>query len=183
MTAKNTSVKDWALFKTQDVVDLGEALMAVGDRYPTRFLTERDFFPLVIAYLHGRVPKVKPEARVRNGQVNFRIGQKNGALVELAVAPRQLRDPNADDVQFPGHKNATQLSAAQNESELRKLGAEPQSRAKKRYLLLVNFQRNADLDDLRAQYEKAADKVVIKNPVAVVYVARRGSAHFTLERR
>ena len=105
-------MKSWALFKTQDVVDLGKALMDLGDRYPTRFLTERDFFPLVVAYLHGRVPNVKPEAIIGDGQVDFRLGGKNGSLIELVVAPRQLRDPNADDVHFPGHKNATQLFAA-----------------------------------------------------------------------
>jgi hypothetical protein len=38
---------------TSDVEQLGAALIEVADQYPTRYLTERDFFPLVVAYLHA----------------------------------------------------------------------------------------------------------------------------------
>jgi hypothetical protein len=44
-----------------DVLDLGRALINTANIYPLSFVTEKDFFPLVVAYLTGRVPALKTE--------------------------------------------------------------------------------------------------------------------------
>lgn len=111
--------------RIRDVEELGKALIAVADEYPTRFLTEKDFFPLVRAYLHGRFPGVESEHRVKSGAIDFRIGGTNPSLLELAVAPRALADKCHAEQKFPGHGAAPQLCVSQNSPELRKLAREP----------------------------------------------------------
>ncbi len=82
----------------EDVKALGAALIDVADLYALQYRTERDFFPLIVAYLHGRVPKVTTEfGKAKYGRVDFRIGGHNPALLELAVAPRALADINHTD--------------------------------------------------------------------------------------
>jgi hypothetical protein len=160
------------LFKAADVTALGQALIAIADRYPLRFLTERDFFPIVEAYLHGRVPQMRAEALVSDGKVDFRIGQRNPVLLELVVAPRAFVDPGAPEIRFAGHEGSTQLYATGNKSELRKLASVPQSQARTRYLLLVDLRAKHDYERLRAQYLKELPRGQGHNPVRVVYATR-----------
>lgn len=167
---------------TDDVKQLGAALIDIADQYPTRFLTERDFFPLVVAYLHGRFPGVSAEHAVANGAIDFRLGGMNPSVIELAVAPRALQDAAFTDLHFPGHANAPQLYATQNKTELKKLGAMPQTKAKRRYLILLDF-RAFDQGDMKAKYEEQAGKLGLKNPVCVVHVSRSATSSYTLRRR
>ena len=139
----------------EDVKTLGATLIEVADLYPLQFRTERDFFPLVLAYLNGRVPSVETETGTTNGTIDFRIGGPNPAVLELAVAPRALIDPNNPTQQFPGHKAATQLYATQNKTELKKLKGVPQSQARNRYLLLLDLWGKHDYSSLQEGYEKA----------------------------
>lgn len=164
-----------------DAKALGQALIEVADTYPTRFLTETDFYPLVVAYLRGRVPALKPEAIVVGGSVDFRVGGPNPALLELAVAPRELRDGCQDALKFPGHGRAPQLHASQNKSELKKLRAVPQSQAKNRYLLLLDFRGTLDPRKLRESYTATAAKVApSQNVIRVVYVSRDRAFDFAI---
>ena len=81
-----------------------KALIEIADRYPLALRTEKDFFPLIETYLHGRVPLLEAEADRSGGRVDFRIGGNNPSLLEVALAPRALSDPNDGSVQFPGNK-------------------------------------------------------------------------------
>lgn len=164
----------------QDVVDLGIALLEVADKYPTRYLTERDFAPLVIAYLKGRVPKIQTEVSTTGGDIDFRVGGTNPALLELAVAPRALKDSCAPDVAFPGHGKATQLYATQNKSELKKLLAITQAQAKGRFLLLLDLMDAHTKDRLKELYAAEAVKLPSIRPARIVYVSRNKTFHFSV---
>ena len=104
-------------FSRQDVCDLSTALIAVADQYPLSYRTERDFFPLIYAYLHGRVPHLRAEATQKAGRADFRVGGNNPVYLELAVAPRALIDPYDTTVRFPGNSYKSQLYAAANKPE------------------------------------------------------------------
>jgi len=135
-----------------DVQDLGRVLIDVSNLYPTRFLTERDFFPLVVTYLTGRIPSVDTEVAASEGTVDFELRGNNPTWLEIAVQPRSIVDSNCPDVKFPGHKWRTALYASQNRTELRKLRYE--KRGKTRFLLLVDLTGRYDLATLRGGYLK-----------------------------
>jgi len=155
-----------------DVSALGSALIEIADLYPLQYRTERDFFPLVLAYLHGRVPSVQAEVGATAGKIDFRIGGPNPALLELAVAPRALSDPDRPEQKFPGHHATTQLYASQNKSELRKLKEVPQSKARNRYLLLLDLRGIHDFSALKTGYESELPRFKGGAVVRVVYVKR-----------
>lgn len=161
-----------------DVSALGSALIEVADLYPLLYRTERDFFPLVLSYLHGRVPSVKTEVGDTAGRIDFRVGGPNPALLELAVAARALSDPYHVYQKFPRHQGATQLYASQNRSELRKLKTAPQTQAKNRYLLLLDLRGIHDFSALMEGYksENRGGGAAIR----VVYVKRGESKHFVV---
>ena len=161
---------------------LGKNLIRVADKFPTRFLTERDFFPLVLAYLSGRVPNLSTEVTVEDGDIDFRTGGPNPALLELAVAPRELSDSRRPDLTFPGHGSATQLYATQNISELTKLFSVPPARARNRYLLLLDFRDGHDLRSLKASYQREARSLTRNGAVRVFYVSYNRCEHFLLGR-
>jgi len=165
-----------------DVGALGSALIEIADLYPFAYRTERDFFPLVLAYLHGRVPSVKAEVGVTAGRIDFRIGGPNPALLELAVAPRALSDPDHPEQTFPGHQATTQLYASQNKKELRKLKDVSQTRAKNRYLLLLDMRGVHDFSALKTGYEAVLPRFNGGSVVRVVYVKRGQNQvkHFVL---
>lgn len=169
------------LCTTEDVKQLGAALIKVADQYPTRFLTERDFFPLVVAYLHGRFPGVSAEHAVEQGAIDFRLGGTNPSVIELAVAARALQDAAFTTLHFPGHASATQLYASQNRSELAKLGRVSQTRARKRYLLLLDF-RGFDQEETKLKYRNLVSSIGLGNPVCVVHVSRDVTSSYTLRR-
>ena len=165
-------------FIITDVEDLGKTLVRVADLYPLTFLTERDFFPLVVAYLTGRVPGIDTEVGRDEGVIDFRIGGTNPAALELAVAPRAFNDPNNPSQQVPGHKAKTQLYASANKDELKKLHAIPKTQAKNRYLLLLDLCGSHDLKSLKASYEQHLPKDGSGSAVRVVYVSRTVMGHF-----
>lgn len=166
---------------TREVVAaLGKSLIEIADNFPTRFLSERDFFPLVIAYLSGRVPNLTTEVAIEEGDIDFRTGGPNPALLELAVAPREIRDANRPNLRFPGHGAATQLYASQNNPELKKLFSVPQSKAKNRYLLLLDLRDGHDLKKLEASYRTKAKKLIRNGPIRVFYVSFKRCENFHL---
>jgi len=181
-STKATAHKGSRLCTTDDVSELGQALLRIADEFPTTFLTERDFYPLVGAYLYGRFPGVSMEHKVKSGAIDFRLGGMNPSVIELVVAPRALRDDADPGFRFPGHRAATQLYPTQNRSELKKLAGMPQSKAKKRYLLLLDF-RAFDPTDLWVKYGNEARRIGLRNPVCVVHVSRKETQAHTLRRR
>lgn len=158
---------------TKEIVkSLGAFLVELADKYPLTFLTERDFYPVVIAYLHERVPSVTAEVGVGKGEVDFRTGGPNAGLLELAVAPRKLADPDDLTLKFPGHSDAAQLYATANKPELEKLKSVPQAQAKNRHLLLLDIQKKHDIDDLKKKYLKECPRGSGGSAVQVCYVKR-----------
>lgn len=151
-----------------DVVGLGQALMEVAYWYPTRFLTERDFFPLVMAYLSGRIPYLNREVAATEGVVDFRIGGNNPTWLELAVQPRQLIDVNNKTLRFPGHSAVNSLYAGQNKTELGKLMKQPTGTT--RFLLLLDLTGRYDLKALVAGYKQLGKSIGGRFPVRVIYV-------------
>lgn len=174
-----TSPAVHASLSVADVVDLGEMLIEIADKYPLDFRTERDFSPLVAAYVRGRVPASTAEFRVDHGAIDFRFGGTNPCLLELAVAPRALADSHHPEQRFPGHSYATQLYSSQNRAELRKLAAIPQSRARKRFLLLLDLQ-NANSRAICDGYKAELPSNGKYHPVHVVYVSRKAHLDFTV---
>lgn len=155
-----------------DVKALGSALVEVADRYPTRFLTEIDFYPLVVAFLAWKAPELSAEFPVGNKRaIDFKVhGTSNPAFLELAVAPRVLGDLELDQPKkFP---NKTQLYATQNRSELRKLSKEGGA-TKGRFLLLVDLRADVhDVSSLKKKYKAEQPKLPGGEVVNVVYVHR-----------
>lgn len=152
----------------QDVIELGQTLIAVANQYPTRFLTERDFFPLVVTYLTGRVPSLKTEVCTKSGRIDFHLKGNNPTWLELAVQPRMLVDKKNPDVRFSGHAAMGCLHASQNRPELRKLIKEPKGRT--RFILLVDFHGGYKLNGLKENYGKEASKFTGRS-VRVIYVS------------
>lgn len=140
------------LLTIRDVVELGCALVKVADAYPLAYRTERDFYPLVMAYLEGRVPNLRSELRGDSGSIDFRIGGNNPSVLELAVAPRDFVDRHDPELVFRGHQQATHLYARSNRTELVKLSSI--STVKARYLLLLNLRSPVNVDRLREGYER-----------------------------
>jgi hypothetical protein len=156
-----------------DVCDLGRTLIDISNRYPTTYLTERDFYPLVVAYLTGRVPDFSTEVSVRHGNIDFHLKGPNPTWLEIAVQPRQMQDKHNMDVEFPGHKQKNSLYPSANSSELRKL-VQP-SPAKTRFLLLVDLTGAYDPGKLKEAYESYSLMRKPKHPVSVrvVYCAQK----------
>lgn len=167
-----TKVAQHLTLRLEDVRDLGLALLEVADAYPLLFRTETDFYPLVWTYLRGRVPSATAERSVPGGAIDFWIGGANPAALEIAVAPRHLRDKNHDTQSFPGNAGGVRLYASHNRSELKKLAAVPQSQAKRRFLLLLDFTDSHQSDRLLKGYRDALPQNAGHNPVRVIYIAR-----------
>lgn len=159
-----------------DVLGLGRALIETANLYPTRFLTERDFFPLVAAYLNGRVPALKAEVAAEGGTIDFHLKGANPTWLELAVQPRALCDKNFPELPFAGHRFKNTLYASQNRAELRKLMQEPQG--KTRFLLLVDLSVGYDVEKLKAGYQREARELEGGTSVRVVYTAQNSAADF-----
>lgn len=167
------------------VEDLSHVLIKVADQYPLQYLTERDFYPLVLAYLSGRVPKLKTEVLKEGSKVDFRVGGTNPAVLELAVRPRVIQDAYCTELEVRGHKiGGRQHFASQNVTELEKLSGYPQSQAKFRYLLLIDFQKGDSLDDLESKYNEVADQIgsARLGPITVVYAVRQEVRTFTIRK-
>jgi len=177
----NSSIANHTKLTIRDVHHLGKALIDVADKFPTRFLTERDFFPLIHAYLSGRVPNMRAEEQARHGRIDFRLGGGNPTWLELAVQPRALKDNACDDIVFPGHSQKNSLYVAQNRTELKKLLKEPSG--KTRFLLLLDMVGSYGFESLKETYRAAGKKITAKHPVQVVYVSRTSGTedHFIVK--
>lgn len=152
---------------------LAETLVSIADRFPLNFLTERDFYPLIHTFLTERVPNVTSEHSVRDGQIDFRTGGTNPALIELAVAPREFGDRRRAELRMPGFTTAPQLYASQNQPELKKL-FQTDIRYANRYLFLVDLRGTYDFIDLSAKYRSEARKIKNKTGAVSVIYARHG---------
>jgi hypothetical protein len=159
------------------VQELGIALIAISDEHPIKFRNEEDFYPLVLAYLFGWFPNVAPEHSMEKGEIDFRTGGTNPGLLEIAVAPRELAEVGRPDQTFPGNSGSNRLYPSQNRTELQKLFSIPQSQARNRHLLLVDFQDHWEKSDLKRQYEDEVEKLVAsgmqkEGAVSIIYVSR-----------
>jgi hypothetical protein len=175
--AKKQSKKQASTTLTiQDVKDLGRALLHVGDKYPLQFVTETDFYPLVEAYLYGRVPAIKEEFEVEGGWIDFKVTTTtNPAYLELAVAPRQLIDRGVEDTTATDapQKPKTALYGSANKTELAKLSDIPQSQTKGRFVLLLDlWGKPHDIDKLAATYATQQPALTGNEIINVVYVGR-----------
>ena len=155
-----------------DVQALGKMLIEVADLYPLTYVTERHFFPLVVAYLSGRVPGLEPEVETKGGRIDFHLKGNNPCLLELAVQSRKLRDVHCQDIYFPS-ESARPLYASNNSPELKKLIKS--KGAKTRFLLLVDLQGNYEYEKLKTGYIATAARISGKNSVRVIYVSRDSS--------
>ncbi len=155
-----------------DVASLGKVLVEVANLYPTKYLTERDFFPLVVAYLTGRVPSLVPEVSTSEGRIDFHLKGSNPTWLELAVQPRVLADANYPTVRFPGNGARGALYASQNRPEIRKLMLEATGRT--RFLLLLDLHGGYNLTTLKTGYQAEAKKYKNGSPIRVVYVSQAG---------
>lgn len=164
-----------------DVTDLGRALIDVANSFPTRYLTEKDFFPLVITYLTGRIPSLAAEAASSEGVIDFQLKGTNPTWLELAVQPRAIVDANWPSVKFPGHSAKNSLYASQNRSELRKLMLEPTG--KTRFLLLLDLTGKYDFPALKLAYQAEAKKIKKGKSIRIVYVSQDESKdrHFVVK--
>ncbi len=153
----------------EHVKDLGRMLIEVANLYPTKFLSERDFFPLVVAYLTGRIPSMEAEVSTTEGRIDFQLKGTNPTWLELAVQPRTLADKNFPNVAFPGNKAKT-LYASQNRPELRKLMNE--QTGKTRFLLLVDLHGGYVLKKLETGYKTEAKTYKKGKSIRVVYVSQ-----------
>lgn len=161
-----------------DVQDLGRVLISIANLYPTRFLTERDFFPVVVAYLTGRIPSIETEVASAEGTIDFVLAGNNPTLLELAVQPRTLLDINCPNVKFPGHGCKNALYASQNRSELRKL--RKGKTGVTRFLLLVDLTGKYDTASLKAGYAKETKNLGEGKAIRVIYSSQDESqnTHF-----
>lgn len=175
MAAKKKSTKkiESGTLTLANVKSLGRAIIDVADRYPTRFRTEIDFYPIVVAFLSWKLPGLKTEFPVGSKKaIDFKVtGTTNPAYLELALAPRVLGD--LEDPPDAPHPKKTQLYASQNLSELRKL-AKLGGATKGRFLLLVDLRKTAHGDGvLKKKYDAAAKKLSGTQIVNVVYIHRK----------
>jgi len=161
-----------------DVQQLGRVLIDVANLYPTRFLTERDFFPAVVTYLTGRIPSVDTEVASSEGTIDFQLKGNNPMWLELAVQPRAPIDGNCPTVKFPGHTARNALYASQNRPELRKLRYV--KTGKTRFLLLIDLTGKYDITALRAGYREEIKKLKGGRSIGVVYSSQDASkdGHF-----
>lgn len=163
------------ILTTQDVIDLGQALLKTSNLYPLRFVTERDFFPLVVTYLNGRVPALETEVSTDHGRIDFQLKGNNPTWLELAVQSRALTDKNCPNIEFPGTDLGT-LYASQNRNELQKLMTEP--KGKTRFLLLLDLNGGYNFPKLKSDYRAEALDIAGRKSVRVVYVSPNGPEHF-----
>jgi len=150
--------------------DLAKTMVRVADMYPLNFLTERDFYPLVHTYLAERLPEVRSEHSIKDGDIDFRTGGYNPSMLELAVAPREFVDRNRPSLVIPGFKSATQLYASVNRSELRKLFSVENTVARNRYLFLIDLRGLETSQHIEEIYKKEAKKITDKKgAVSIIF--------------
>jgi hypothetical protein len=97
--------------------------------------------------------------RPRPQRIDYRYGGSNPAVIEFAVRPAT---------------GGPQLYGSQNRSELRKLTRVPQSKARRRYLLLLDLYRSAiDSLALKPTYDlvHAGQGRFQRHSVRVIYVS------------
>lgn len=161
--------------------DMARTLVRVADIFPLNFITERDFYPLVHTYLSERLPDISSEHSVKAGQIDFRTGGTNPALIELAVAPRAFQDASRPSLRMPGSGSTPQLYASQNRPELRKLFF-TNARYANRYLFLIDLRGDYDYENLRQKYLQAARQVMRKDgAVSVIYARHDLCNRFVLQ--
>lgn len=166
-------------FGTKQARAMGFRLYDITDQYPMTFLTERSFYPAVVTYLVDRYPKLHTEFKVAKGEVDFKIGGVNPALLELAVQPRQLQDANSHNIKFPGHNQATCLYSSANRSELEKLKHSTVS-VKSRILLLIDLTNKYAPTKLFNGYVDMAAKVGGPHKATVILIQRHHAYHLNV---
>jgi hypothetical protein len=115
----NTKDKGKARVSTQalniaGITQLGRMLIEVGNKYPRAFVNEKDYYPLVEAYLYLRAPKVKTEVHAETGRIDFRIGGSNPVNIELVVTHRNLVDQDGPNILRQSGRNCMQVGMSRN---------------------------------------------------------------------
>lgn len=170
MVVKSSKPDNHKILKIGDVLELGRMLVDIADKYPLQYRTERDFFPLVEAYLVGRLPNVKVEHEVKYGRVDFRFGGTNPTLLELAVQPRRFIDMDNKSIKIAGHNQLNVIQASQNKTEIKKL--RNAKAAKTRFLLLVDLVGKCNSKALLDGYRQIKNTSTKSHPVNVIYASR-----------
>jgi hypothetical protein len=163
------------MFGTTNAISAAKALLHLRMEFSNPPKNERQLDPLFYAYLKGRHSTIKVSRQVHvhfvnkshPSRVDFRLGGSNPTLLELAVRP-------------PG--GFQELMGPQNKKELRKLSKFPQTKAKRRILLLLDL-RETPLHkvNLKASYASvhAGPGKKGRHAVTVVYVHARTDYWFS----
>lgn len=153
------------MFATSQAVSAARQLLSLRKDYSNPPKRERELDPLLYAYLKGHHSKVvvSRQAHVRfskkknPSRIDYRIGGPNPTLLEFAARP-------PDGIQ--------ELMGPQNLKELRKLSKFPQTKAKRRILLLLDLKKTPiPKSRLKASYDtlNAGPGKKGRNAVTVVY--------------
>ena len=154
------------MFGTEDAIAAAKVLLRLRDDYSNPPKRERELDPLFYAYLKGHLHKVKVSRQEyvyfagssKPSRIDYRVGGSNPTMIELAVRP-------------PG--GIQELMGPQNLKELKKLSKVPQSKAKRRMLLLLDLRGKAiEKVTLKASYDPLHVGPGKKGrfPVSVIYV-------------
>jgi hypothetical protein len=150
-----------------NIAELKESALTVLsllDEYSNASRREMLIDPVIYAYLSGQFGLMSRQhwmrlyGRPRPQRIDFRYGGSNPAVIEFAVRPPS---------------GGSHLYGSQNLSELRKLTRVPQSRARRRYLLLLDRYRDPiQRSNLKASYDplNAGRGRFRRTSVRVVYV-------------
>lgn len=152
----------------RDISDAATDLLRIYSTYHAPPPGELAFELALHAYLHASFGHMSRQLPVRVGRstrrIDLRYGGTNPVVIELALRPR---------------KGGVQLNASQNRKELLKLSRIPQSRARRRALLLVDLFRDPIPEGiLRPGYDRehAGRGNFCRRSVRIIY-AHEGSAY------
>ena len=122
---------------------------------------------VVLGLLEAKSGKMTTEHNVRHGRIDLRQGGSNPTVIELVVRS----------------SSGNTLYASQNRKELRKLTQMPQSKAKRRFLLLLDLGWSEPIS--KATLKRSYDHVRIgrgrlssKKGVRVMYVHKEKSKSY-----
>lgn len=160
---------------SSDVKRIGRALIHVSNKFPLGYLTEKDYYPLIIMGLKMLGYEFEYEVGVDEGRIDFKTIGTNPTYLELAVSRRTLIDANFPQLEFVGSSEySPELHPSQNRKEVNKL--RKLDSAKGRYLLLIDLQKSTETKrmNLKKGYLKEWPPKDIPDgrPVSVIYVGR-----------
>ena len=151
-----------------EIFDITRTVLLSADSYSREMAIDEAYLE-ALRQSHGPVERQYKQYRrasVRPKRIDFRAGGPNPVYLELAVRPRD---------------GASELYGSQNKPELEKLLRYPQSKAKLRALVLMDFAAvPIERNRLRSSYDTlgAGPGRFERNPVRVLYVHSKSEYHF-----